>query len=76
MTGARLSWILKKMFDGICEACVRPFFSGDSVGGGVSDERVEGLSPVNDTHTAWGVGECKYGLYKALDVQVRGRRGW
>lgn len=27
LTGARLSWTLEKMFDGICLACIRPFFA-------------------------------------------------
>lgn len=61
LTGARLSWILENMFSGICDACVRPFFGNK---GGEEEKEV------------WKVETEKHGLYKALDVQVRGTKGW
>ena len=61
LTGARLSWILQDLFDGIAKACI-----------GEKLECVPKKKPIE----SWNVGETKHGLIKCLEVAVRGPGSW
>lgn len=56
MTGARLTWLLEDLFEGIARACVEPFFSCKEEG---CDEK------------PWNVGESRYHLVKCMDMDLK-----